>query len=215
MGQVEQGTDVVELRGEAQRGRRPLAEEPDRPSKRPGEVLDTERVGVAGRLERRALGGAGGLAGGDRTLSLVDGDLGEHVLQVGERARDRRAGQRPRQVAVLTVGGTAAGDVQTPIRAWRDRLQTPLRRRGDDDRKGRLGAAIGVARVGAPQSGEPVAGQLDHLEAERPAARHDLPAVREIPRGGGDEDLTGKPAAGRRRGGRDGHGGEEGHLPSG
>jgi len=82
----EQRGHVVELGGEPQRDLLAQLAAPgpgDRLRQRPGDVLDAERVGVAGQLEGGALVAALGGAAGDVALPGVAGDLGEYRVEVG------------------------------------------------------------------------------------------------------------------------------------
>ncbi len=76
----EQRVNCVELGGEAQLDWRvPLAEEADGIRKRAREVLNTERVGVAGGLKCGAFGGAGLGLRSDRAAAQIFGQRGENL----------------------------------------------------------------------------------------------------------------------------------------
>ena len=208
-GRSSSGADGAELR------RRPQLHGPgelvrpdvrDRRRQAAGEVLDAQRVGVAGGLERRALVPAGVGAGGDVPAAHVGVEPGQDLVEVGVDPRHGRPGQRAGEVAVLAVRRAALGEVDAPVGAGRDRLQLALRRRADDDREGRLGAGVGGALVGAPQAGDPVAAEeLDVVDAGGRDPPQDLGRVRALGGRPGDDDVARRPEPGAGRSERSGH----------
>jgi hypothetical protein len=86
----EQRIDRVELAGETQlHVRLPCAEMGDERGERAGEMLDAERIGVAGRLERRAFMGAVAGTRGDGAAADMGRQLGQDLGQVRIDAGDR------------------------------------------------------------------------------------------------------------------------------
>ena len=167
----------------------------DRRGERAGHVLDAERVGVAGELERRALVTAGGGPAGDRALAGELGDRREHLVEVGEDAGHRRSGQRAGEVAVLAVGRAAAGQVDAPVRARRDGLRLAGARRRDDEGQRRLRPRVRLAL------GRPLRRARPGRRPRRPRrpaavdAAQDLGGVRELARGPHHEHAAREPAA--------------------
>jgi hypothetical protein len=90
----EEFVDVVELGGEPQGHPVPVvarAHTTDRLGHRARDVLDAQRVGVAGQLEGGALVSPLDRPRGDGTTPGVGGDAVEHLVEVGVDARHRRS----------------------------------------------------------------------------------------------------------------------------
>ena len=183
-----------ELGGEAQlHVPAPGAEMRDGLRQRVGEVLERQRVGVARRLEGRALVCARLLARGDPALAHVGLQAREDLGQVGEEPRDGRPLERAREVAVLAVRRAPRGEVEAPVGRGRDGLGPHRRGRGHGDGQRGLGAAVGVGLVLAPEPGDPVARELHDLGAHGRGALGHAGRHRPLARGPGEEHAARPP----------------------
>ncbi len=169
MVEAEQGFDVAELGREAQADVGvPSPEKAHRLGEAAREMLDAERVGVAGRLEGRPLGGALGRGGCDAAAPDIVGQSAEDLVDIGIDARDRRPRERAGEVAILAMRRAAFGEVEAPIGRGRDRLEPSLGGRSHDHGQGRFRqTVIGRAALAGREADEPVVGELDDLGPER------------------------------------------------
>ena len=104
VGEAEERVDAVELRDPAEAGVGAGAEVADALGQAPGQVLDSQGVGVATDLE--------GLRVADL---LVAAGVLQDAREVGEDPDSGRPGQAPGEVAVLAVRGAAFGEVELPV----------------------------------------------------------------------------------------------------
>ena len=88
---------------------------PDAGGQRPGQVLERERVRIAGAFVGRALRSPCRRNRGDAALAQRRGQFGQDLGQVGVNPHDRRPRERTGEVAILAVGGTALGKIEPPV----------------------------------------------------------------------------------------------------
>ena len=180
MRQIEQRLHAVELSRPAQlHSLFPSSEMSNTLRQRSGNMLNAQRVRVAGSLECRAFLSPRFRLRSYRPFAQIRPQAIEDFLQIRIGPRDGSARQRPRQITILAVRWTALRYMKLPIRARWNRLQ--LLRRGRLVHHSHLRLRVGVLahRRAIAQPGKAIRAQLNHLRSKRKGTLHHRPPMLE------------------------------------
>ena len=161
--------------------------------KRPGQMLDAERVGIAGDLERCAFVAAIARFRSHLARSQERRQTVQDLRQIGVHACDGRPAERSRKIAVLAMRRTSLGDVELPVGAWRNGLQLACAFGSNHHGQRRLCPDIFLRSVPPRRPVSRFDFELDDLGAEAGRALHDCPPMLPTQCFRRNQDLAGNP----------------------
>lgn len=139
-----------------------------------------------------------------RALTCARGDLPfadvfrqrrKNLRQVRVGTNQRWPFERAREVAIAAMRGAAFCQIDTKVRARRDRLQLPLRFRSHHHSERRLRRNVGGPRIFRQLQIQPIRGKLDHLDPGRGRALCHRKPMLPAARAARDEQLLRTPYA--------------------